>query len=355
MQTVPAPDINVKINRSVLKCVVWDLDNTLWSGVFTEVPEVILRDRVTALIRWLDERGVLNSIASKNDPGDALAILERHGLREYFVSLQIGWGLKSDAIRRISEDLNLPPDSMAFVDDQAFERDEVRSQWPQVKCFDVSELDQIRAAVTEAGLTVTEESRTRRSMYMAESTRKQAESEFVGSNEAFLASLRLQLTFKAAEHADLERAHELTIRTHQLNSTGRTFSFEQLVGFIQSPTHDLVIAGLADRYGKYGTIGLALIERSACLWTVKLLIMSCRVLSRGIGSLFISFIMLRARDNGVRLRAEFVKTEKNRIMYVTYRFMDFREVATIDDVLVLETGFDNLQSIPDYIRVDSTW
>lgn len=192
-------------------------------------------------------------------------------------------------------------------------------------------------------------------MYLAESRRKQAEAGFVGASESFLASLELAVSFRAAERSDLERAHELTVRTHQLNSTGRTYSFEQLAGFILSATHDLVIVGLEDKYGAYGKIGLALIEKVTDVWTLKLLLMSCRVLSKGIGSVFLKYIMIRARESNVRLRAEFVRTERNRIMYITYKFAGFREVASSDELIVLENNLDEVPPIPDYIRVDPQW
>src|SRR5262245_60645516 len=110
-----------------VKCVVWDLDDTLWSGVLLEDREV--RPRPDAL-RALDARGIRQSVASRNDPAVALGKLRELGVLEYFLHPQIHWDAKSSSVRAISEALNLGLDSLVFVDDQPFERDEVRSALP---------------------------------------------------------------------------------------------------------------------------------------------------------------------------------------------------------------------------------
>src|SRR5579864_1392804 len=104
---------------------------------------------------------------------------------------------------------------------------------------------------------VTEDAARRRRMYLSDMVRVQAEREFVGASEEFLASLQMVFTIAPAREADLQRAEELTVRTHQLNTTGRTYSYAELNEFRQSPQHKLLIAGLEDKYGSYGKIGLA--------------------------------------------------------------------------------------------------
>jgi FkbH-like protein len=141
------------------------------------------------------------------------------------------------------------------------------------------------------------------------------------------------------------------VRTNQLNTTGRTYSYAELATLANSPDHLLLVASLADRYGGYGTIGLALVEKQAELWTLKLLLMSCRVMGRGVGTVLLRHIMGLAAVHGVPLHAEFVRTGRNRVMYVTYRFAGFEEVSSQGDSIVLAAPPGSLQPPPTYLTV----
>jgi FkbH-like protein len=157
------------------------------------------------------------------------------------------------------------------------------------------------------------------------------------------------MTISPAPGNDLERAEELTVRTNQLNSTGRTYSREQLAELGQSDDHRLLIARLEDKYGSYGRIGLALVETGDTHWTVKLLLTSCRVMSRGVGTVLLDHVMREARDAGVSLRAHFVRTPQNRIMLITFRFAGFREVA--GEPLLLEHPLTKISPPPAHLRL----
>ena len=121
-------------HRGRVKCVVWDLDNTVWDGVLLEDREVRVRPAVLSLIETLDARGILHSVASRNDRELAIAQLDAFGLTDYFLYPQISWGSKSDAIAAIARDLNIGLDAIAFVDDQPFELEEVAFAHPPVLC-----------------------------------------------------------------------------------------------------------------------------------------------------------------------------------------------------------------------------
>src|SRR5262245_6438166 len=112
-------------DKRMIKCVVWDLDNTLWHGALIEDGYVRLKDNVVGIIKTLDSRGILQSIASKNDYDQALDQLRRFGLAEYFLYPQINWNTKSSSIKVISSSINIGLDAVGFIDDQEFERDEV--------------------------------------------------------------------------------------------------------------------------------------------------------------------------------------------------------------------------------------
>lgn len=340
-----------QIKRPTIKCVVWDLDNTLWDGVLLEDEEVSLRPGVLEVIKTLDGRGILHSIASKNDHAAAMEKLEEFGLSEYFLYPQINWNSKASSVREIARAINIGIDTLAFVDDQAFEREEVMFSAPEVLCVDAADIAGMPEMPTMNPRFITEDSRKRRQMYLSDIARNRAEKEFVGPGEEFLATLDMVFTIALAREEDLKRAEELTVRTHQLNTTGYTYSYEELDAFRQSPAHRLFVASLDDKFGAYGKIGLVLLECNAHIWTVKLLLMSCRVMSRGVGTIMMNYLMSLARQSGVRLQAEFVPNDRNRMMYVTYKFGGFKEVEKIGNLVIFENDLNHIQPFPSYVKV----
>lgn len=340
-----------KKERSV-KCVVWDLDNTLWQGTLLEGGAGALRPGVLALLQAFDARGILQSVASKNDHGLALAKLEELGVAEYFLYPQINWGVKSASMARIAKDINIGLDTLAFFDDQAFEREEVAFALPQVLCVDAAELDGVLAQPAFTPRFVTDDSARRRAMYQADIARKAVEEHFEGPQEAFLASLAMRLTIATPQEEDLKRAEELTLRTNQLNTTGYTYSYDELDFFRRSHDHRLLIAGLEDKYGTYGKIGLVLIECREGAWMIKLLLMSCRVMARGVGTVLINHLRNEARRHGVRLLAEMLPNERNRMMYMTYKFNHFRELEKQGELVIFENNLEQVQPFPAYLTLD---
>lgn len=341
----------IKAKRQSIKCVVWDLDNTLWDGVLLEDGQISLRTDVVDVIKTLDNRGILNSIASKNEHTAVMEKLEQFGLSEYFLYPQINWNSKAASLQEIARSINIGIDTLAFVDDQAFEREEVAFSLPEVLCIDTKDVPRLVDMPEMHPRFITEDSKKRRLMYLSDIARGKAEQEFVGPSEEFLATLEMAFTIAPAKEEDLQRAEELTVRTHQLNTTGYTYSYEELNEFRQSNAHKLLIAGLDDRHGTYGKIGLALVECRADVWTIKLLLMSCRVMSRGVGTIMINHIMSLAKEAGALLRAEFVANDRNRMMYITYKFGGFREVEKVDNLIVFEHDLNSIQPFPNYVKV----
>lgn len=335
-----------------IKCVVWDLDGTLWEGVLSEGGGHELRPGVRAVIEGLDSRGIIQSIASKNNPAPALRRLEELGLADYFLCPQINWGAKSDSIKTIAQKLNLKFEAMAFVDDNPFERDEVHFALPQVSVYDAADSDTLLSLPEFQVRFVTEDAKNRRKMYQADLRRTQAEESFSGGEDAFLATLHMKLTLSPVTEKDLQRVEELTVRTHQLNSTGYTYSYEELLSLSRSHNHIFLIAGLTDDYGDSGKVGLLLLEKSEVL-TIKLLIVSCRVMSRGIGSALLSAATQIAHELGLPLRADFLETEHNRIMYITYKLAGFEELdgESGTGAMTLEYQEDAPRSFPPYLTV----
>ncbi len=335
-----------------VKCIIWDLDNTLWDGVLLEDREVTLRPHAAEVVRALDARGVLQSVISRNDAEAAQAKLRQFGLADYFLAPQIGWGAKSTAVGSICGELDLPHDAVGFVDDDDFERDEVRYALPQVRCFAPGDLRYLLDLPELSFARVTEEATGRRVAYQAEA-RRRAAAEAAGTSADFLATLDMRLSIDIASQEDLERAEELTVRTHQLNTTGRTFSAAELAELIESPDHLLLMASLTDKYGSFGRIGLALVQTTGTTWRLQLLLMSCRVLARGVGSVFLGDIMRRAQRAGVTLLVEFLPNDRNRMMLVTLRFAGFAPVGRRGDVDVLQADLSRISEPPDFVKLDS--
>lgn len=334
-----------------IKCVVWDLDDTLWDGILAEDAKVALRPDVVKTLHTLDERGILLSIASKNDEKAARAQLEAFGLWDLFLYPQISWNPKSDAVRTIAESINIGLDAVAFVDDQRFELDEVAFSLPQVLGVETADRHTLLDRPEFNPRFLTDDSRRRRQLYRSDIIRNEKEQTFQGPKEDFLASLGMVLTISPAAEDDLQRAEELTVRTHQLNTTGRAYSYEELDHFRRSPGHQLLMASLEDSHGPYGKIGLVLIERAADAWTILLLLMSCRVMSRGVGSAFLNHIRAEAARHNVDLLAHWVPNERNRMMYMTYKFGGFREWRTEGDLHLLQNDLSQVPPPPSYLRV----
>jgi FkbH-like protein len=358
---VTSPHTTTTTERAV-KCVVWDLDDTLWDGTLLEGDEIRVPDVNRTLVRTLDEHGILQSVASRNDPGPVDDRLRELGLDEYFLYPQVGWSAKSASLRNVVRELNIAADSVLFVDDSDFERAEVARELPEVRCVTRQELHAMVAAGRVLPRQVTPDARWRREMYQAESRRRSHEESFEGPAEEFLCSLDMTLRVRTATTADLARAAELTQRTHQLNTTGITYDQEQLAGLVEDPGHRVLVAELDDRFGTYGTIGLAVLATDdpgtaagdperAPGWTIRLLLMSCRVMGRNVGTALIAAVARMAAAHGARTIAHFRPAERNRQMLVTYRFAGFTVESRTEDLVVLGLPDDRVPAVPRYVRL----
>jgi FkbH-like protein len=342
-------DYKIPVTKKKIKCVVWDLDNTVWSGTLSEDKNVMLNQKSVAVIKTLDSRGILQSIASKNNYNDAMQVLTSFDIDKYFLYPKINWGSKSDSLKEISADLNIDLDTFAFIDDNQFELDEIHFALPNVIVIHVNNIARMIDSDLFKPKYITKESKNRRKMYVNDYQRKNSEAKFKGSKEAFLKTLALKFTISKATANDLKRAEELTIRTNQLNTTGYTYSYEKLAEFKDSAKHILLIVELEDRYGSYGKIGLVLLEKQIGAWIIKLLLMSCRVISRGVGSILIHYLRHLSQKNNMRLLAEFIPTNRNRMMWMTYRFTGFKEIEKRGNVLILENSLYKIPDIPAYV------
>lgn len=335
-----------------IKCVIWDLDNTIWDGILVEDQEIKPFEHVVKCIKELDERGIINSIASRNDYEDAIHRLKEMKLDQYFIYPQIRWGDKSVSIDNIIKKIGISADTIAFVDDQLFEIDEVQKVYPNILCVQSKDILTMLENERFIPQYITEDTRMRREMYITDITRKEAEDNFVGTREEFLCTLDMKVEISLAKENDLERLLELTERTSQLNTTGFTYSYEQLSQLSIACDYRLLVVGLTDKYGTSGKVGLALIKvDDENAWMIELLIISCRVLSRGIGTILIDFILEKANKKSKTVFAKFKKTSRNKMMYMTYAMAGFNFVEQKDDLVILKHSMKNIREIPLYVEI----
>lgn len=295
-----------------VKVVVWDLDETLWTGTLAEDGAAGVRPRpeAVAAIRALDARGVLQSIASKNDATEALAALEGFGLAEFFLHPQIHWGPKSQSVAQIAAALDLGLDSFVFVDDQPFERAEVSERHPTVRLMTHTE---VAAMLGHAwfDLPATAESSQRRAMYQAEAARAQA---FQSNPEDYLVFLRgcaIRSQVRALDAADAERVYELSQRTNQLNFRGAKYSREAMQAMLAPGLDRLnLTVRCEDRFGDYGLIGFIAVDLAA--GEITDLFMSCRVQRKRVEQAVFAWIAGEARTRGhTALAARHIPTDRN--------------------------------------------
>jgi methoxymalonate biosynthesis protein len=312
-------------NEQLVKCLVWDLDETLWSGTVMEDGEVRLGDGIRDVVVALDSRGILQAVASKNDHDVAWAKLEELGLAEYFVASRIWWFPKSRSVREIAEQLNFAPGAIAFIDDQPAERAEVAFHLPEVRCYPADQALALTGLPEFNPEVVTVDARRRRRMYQATRLREEERSGFAGPDEDFLRSLELEMRIGRAGEEELTRVEELTRRTSQMNATGVHYPDSALRGLLADPRHEVLVTTMRDRFGPHGAVGVLLVERHSAVWHLKLLATSCRVVSFGAGAVILNWLVDEAARNGRHLVADFRPTDRNRIMEVAYRFAGFDE------------------------------
>ncbi len=305
----PVPDKPATLTK--LKCIVWDLDNTLWAGTLVEDgPEnLVLNEDFAQLIRDLDERGVLHSVASKNDADRALAVLRQFGLEDYFLHPQISWGPKSLALQTIAARLNIGIDTFLFVDDQPFERAEVGETNPTVTVVDPADL---RAAIPDDILTKepTAESRARRTMYKEEAVRGEAMEDFAGDYTAFLKGCALTLDIHPLGPDNLRRVHEMAQRTNQMNFSGNRYSQADLKAIMADETRATYVLRCSDRFGDYGIVGFGIFDLTLC--RLQDLMFSCRIQSKRFEHAFIAHLLrTHTHETSPALTVWYRRTERN--------------------------------------------
>lgn len=313
------------MRTETVKCLVWDLDRTLWDGILLEDGTVAVRAGIRAVVAELDARGILQSVASRNDHDHAWAKLEALGVAEFLVVPQIGWGRKSDALLVIADRLGFAHRAIALIDDQPAERLEVTRALPEVRCYPAEAATTLPTLAEFSPATVTEDARRRRLMYQEEESRRAERAAFPGPDEDFLRTLDLDLHVRRATEADLARVEELTLRTSQLNATGVHYPAAALRSMLADGRHEVLVASLTDRFGPHGAVAIMVLTRHRSTWNLELLATSCRVVAYGTGTVLLRWLVDQAARAQAHVAADFVRTDRNRMMEVAYRFAGFTD------------------------------
>jgi len=202
----------------MIKCVIWDIDNTLLDGIYLESGQQRpgVDPELAGVLGELAGRGIVHALASKNPP--AAADYVARTTRLDFAAAECGWGRKSDAVRRIIGDLGIAPDAVAFVDDDLFERAEVAAAIPEVMVLAPEDAAEAASWPEFSPPVVTDEARRRGAMYAQRRRRQEEARAFAGSRDEFLRHAGTWVRVGPAGPADLPRLHELSVRTHQFNS-----------------------------------------------------------------------------------------------------------------------------------------
>lgn len=315
-----SPENLIRENQSPsqIKCVVWDLDGTIWDGVLIEsgeTPITAIKSGIKEILKSLDDRGVLNSVASKNSFEEAIALLKKLEIDHFFVSPQISWGNKSASISQISKSLNLDIRDFLFIDDSQFELDEVKGTHPQINTLLASQIELV-LDMPNLNSPFSVLGQNRRKLYQQENIRKQAESHSSLVYADFLKSCKMNLFFRnLTNEQDLERAFELLNRSNQLNLSGIRIDRKNLELEVLDSNNLWICGELEDIYGSHGVILVSKLSFEPELSIAELAI-SCRVAGKYVEEAFFQWVIDRFSSSTNFLYLNYVKTQRNALMNV---------------------------------------
>ena len=313
-----------------IKCVAVDLDGTLWSGVLREdgPSGVAVRVSYLTVLGHLARRGLILAICSKNNEVEVehLPGLLGEGLWEKFVARRLNWRPKSESLREIASELNIGLDSVAFFDDNAFEREEVRTNAPEVLVLEDRDLlGALQRPEFEPFGEVTAESSSRTVKYVQQAKREEAAAS-AGSMEDFLRSCQLRLALRRPTEGEMSRVHELLQRTNQLNATMRRSSLAELQSYFRKASEfETRVALLEDKFGDYGLIGLGIAARNGKEWSIVELAFSCRAMAKGVEeALLLDLSESAAKAGAANLAVDFRRTDRNQQLLAILQSVGFR-------------------------------
>ena len=334
-----------------IKCLVWDLDHTLWSGVLLEGDPPVLRPGVRTVVEELDRRGVLQSVASQGDPDLAFAALREVGLQQYFLAPQIN--LIEDKVQKIAtiaEMLNIQLEHIGLIDDCPYQRAAVSYALPDVTVLDARHAAHLpRLSLFDVG-ELTAEARNRRQLYTADLKRQTAQQGWNGSRADFLRSCQIVVTLRVAAEQDVTRMSELFERTHRFNASACHYGKETVYDLVRSEQYCVIVAQLSDCFGDQGLVGGMILRQQHSQWELIALLVSCRVMGRGVGETLLCHGLEIAKGHGQPFfQARYQRTAYNRMMALLFVAHGFRRRRESDDVLIFAHDLKEIPSCPAWV------
>ena len=328
--------------RTPAKCLVLDLDNTLWGGVIgddgptgillgDDYPGSAFKQFQRACLALMD-RGILLAIASKNNPDIVEQTLKTHPemlLRwDDFACVRANWRSKSENIREIAKELNIGVDALVLFDDNPVERAEVRAALPQVGVIDVP-TDPIAYAATLRDCELFDqpalqaEDRERAAMYRVERERRSLE-EQAASPEEFLRTLEMEAEVGLADDQTIARIAQLVGKTNQFNLTTTRHTQGQIAAMAADPDHVVAWLRLRDRFGDQGLVVVGIVRRQGRVADIDTFLMSCRVMNRRVEQAFMAYLLEHARRLGCQTAVgTYIPTAKNNMVRDFYPELGF--------------------------------
>lgn len=272
------------IATASIKLVVWDMDDTFWDGTLSE-GDITLIDRNIGIIKALTDRGIMSSIASKNEFGSVEKVLSDAGIWDYFIFPQISWNSKGGSIAAILEQANLRQDNVLFIDDNPINIEEIRFLFPKMMVAFPQDVLPVLLDIDEAkGKDDRRHSRLKQYKQLEIKTADQTQSSL--SNEDFLRQCDIKLRFEFNMEQHFDRIIELINRSNQLNFTkirlesdGAIAEFKKLL-----ERHDVFSAAIfaRDRYGDHGLIGFYMQLKNERVNKLLHYVWSCRMMNSGL-------------------------------------------------------------------------
>lgn len=348
------------------KCLVLDLDNTLWGGVIGDdgvngiqlgqgsaAGEAFLAIQQTAL--ELRRRGVVLAVCSKNEEAAALLPFREHPdmlLKEDHIAVfQANWTDKAANLRAIAETLNIGIDALVFLDDNPAERAQVRRELPLVA---VPELPDepglfprmlIAAGYFEA-VAFTQDDRARAEMYQANAARAAAV-QASGDLDSYLASLEMTCIIREVDAVTRPRVAQLINKSNQFNLTTQRYTEAQVEAAERDPKRHISQARLVDKFGDNGIICVLVADRLGDSWEIDTWLMSCRVLGRRVQEACLDHLVRAARaDGAIRLIGRYVPSPKNAMVRDHYAKLGFRQISEVAGTTLWELDLTEFVS-PD--------
>ncbi|OPH47992.1 hypothetical protein BC351_39070 [Paenibacillus ferrarius] len=331
----------------MIKCLIWDLDETLWHGTLSDNERVKLRENIKPMLDELTARGIISSIASRNDENSAMEKLRQFGLRDYFVFPKCSWDSKVTSIKLILEQTNLSSEHVAFIDDNPFERFEVQSYFPKMLTIDSAEITNLLARPEFVPSYSSLFTPNRIQTYKTLEKRKSAEQGWGGSRQEFLKSCEMTMLLRLAENDDFERIVELNQRANQFNTSLERMDVSDFESLLKQKSNKVIVAELKDIFGDYGFIGYLLVGGKSPV-QIHSFIVSCRVEGRGIAAGFLIHALRTFVQDDYEIEMLVnMATDRNRQMRILLHSLGFKKK---DEQTLFIPTIHGLPEIPNWIR-----